>query len=73
MQRTTQLSTVQWACPLILALFVLFGVIHAFSTPLGGTGYQDAPDEAAHISYIQTVASGHSAHFKDAPHANRDL
>jgi 4-amino-4-deoxy-L-arabinose transferase-like glycosyltransferase len=48
---------------------MLFGVIHAFSTPIGGTGYQDAPDEAAHISYIQTVASGHLP-TKSAPHAS---
>ncbi len=49
----------RWAVPLLLALYVALAAWHAWIVPLGANGYQDAPDEAAHIAYVHTVASGH--------------
>ena len=46
------------ALPVLLALYLLFAGFHAFTAPTGTTGYQDAPDEAAHVTYIRTLAAG---------------
>lgn len=62
-------KTARWALPAILCLYLVFGVIHALSTPFGTTGYQDAPDEAAHLSYIRTLASGRMPSMK-SPHGS---
>ncbi len=45
--------------PLLLLLYVGFACLHAFSVPTGKTGYQNAPDEAAHAVYVRNVATFH--------------
>ena len=45
------------ALPVLLALYVVFASFHAIATPTGQTGYQDAPDEAAHVAFIRTLAT----------------
>ena len=48
------------ALPILLALYLLFAAFHATVTPTGQTGYQDAPDEAAHVAFVRTLAAqGH--------------
>jgi Dolichyl-phosphate-mannose-protein mannosyltransferase len=42
----------------LIVVYICLALAHAFSTPLGFTGYQDAPDEGAHISYIQSLNAG---------------
>ena len=50
----------QFALPVLLALYLLFASFHAVATPTGQTGYQDAPDEAAHVAFVRALAtSGH--------------
>jgi len=44
--------------PAILVLYVVFASVHAVRTPTGATGYQDAPDEEAHITQVRVIASG---------------
>jgi 4-amino-4-deoxy-L-arabinose transferase-like glycosyltransferase len=39
-------------------LYLVFAVLHAKSTPTGLTGLQNAPDEQAHVEYIQTLLKG---------------
>ena len=51
----------------VIALYLVLAIFHAFSTPLGFTGYQDAPDEGAHISYIQSISAG-LLPSRDHPH-----
>ena len=46
------------ALPLILLLYLGFAGLHAHTVPVGVTGYQNAPDEAAHVTYVRVVASG---------------
>lgn len=47
------------AIPVLLALYLCLAVVHARLAPTGQTGYQNAPDEAAHMVYVRTVAAGH--------------
>ena len=47
------------ALALLLLLYVCFAGYHAKIAPLGANGYQDAPDEAAHLAYVRTIAAGH--------------
>ncbi len=49
----------RYALPILLVLYLLLGGIHAAVVPVGRNGSQDAPDEAAHISYVKNIASGH--------------
>src|SRR4051794_29532023 len=35
--------------PLVVLIYVCVASIHAFKAPVGATGYQDAPDEEAHV------------------------
>ncbi|HLV78694.1 MAG TPA: glycosyltransferase family 39 protein [Chthonomonadaceae bacterium] len=49
----------RWALPALLLLYLGLAVAHAWSVPTGNTGYQDAPDEAAHVAYAQALAAGH--------------
>jgi 4-amino-4-deoxy-L-arabinose transferase-like glycosyltransferase len=42
----------------LVALYLCIGSIHAYRTPTGATGYQDAPDEDAHVTYARVVARG---------------
>ncbi len=46
------------ALPLILALYLGLAAWHVAVVPIGQTGYQNAPDEAAHVVYARLVASG---------------
>ncbi|HZP82743.1 MAG TPA: glycosyltransferase family 39 protein, partial [Chthonomonadaceae bacterium] len=48
----------RWALPLLLLLYLGLAVAHAQLVPLGATGYQNAPDEAAHVVYVRAVAEG---------------
>ena len=41
-----------------VCLYVAAAWIHAARTPQGATGYQDAPDEAAHMTAVRVVAAG---------------
>lgn len=47
----------RFALPLLLALYLCFAGIHAAVVPIGQTGYQNAPDEAAHMAYVRSVAA----------------
>ncbi|HZO89678.1 MAG TPA: glycosyltransferase family 39 protein [Chthonomonadaceae bacterium] len=46
------------ALPVLLLLYLALAGIHARLVPLGATGYQNAPDEAAHMAYVRAVAGG---------------
>lgn len=41
-----------------VALYLVLALIHAKSTPTGLTGLQNAPDEQAHVEYVQTLLKG---------------
>jgi 4-amino-4-deoxy-L-arabinose transferase-like glycosyltransferase len=49
----------RWALPILLLLYLGLALAHASLVPTGETGYQNAPDEAAHVVYARTVARGH--------------
>ena len=49
----------KYALPLLLAAYLLMAGLHALWVPLGQTAYQNAPDEAAHVRYVRSIASGH--------------
>lgn len=49
----------RFALPLLLALYLIFAGLHARYAPTGATGYQNAPDEAAHVAYVRSLAQGH--------------
>lgn len=49
----------------ILVLYIIAALLHAFMVPTGQTGYQDAPDEAAHMSYIKTLSNGYLPTYRD--------
>ncbi len=42
----------------LVAIYLILATVHAFVTPIGFTGYQDAPDEGAHISYVNSMHAG---------------
>jgi 4-amino-4-deoxy-L-arabinose transferase-like glycosyltransferase len=44
--------------PALLLAFVVIAGVHAWRAPAGSTGYQDAPDEEAHVTFVRVVASG---------------
>jgi 4-amino-4-deoxy-L-arabinose transferase-like glycosyltransferase len=44
---------------MLLLLYLGLALAHAHLVPTGETGYQNAPDEAAHVVYARVVASGH--------------
>ena len=54
---------------LLFGLYLVCGIWHAAVVPVGQTGYQDAPDEAAHVNYARTLNLGH---FPTAGEARRD-
>ncbi len=45
--------------PLLLLVYLVLAGLHASWVPVGQTGYQNAPDEAAHVRYVQSLVSGH--------------
>lgn len=49
----------RFALPLLLLLYLGFAGIHAALLPTGAAGYQNAPDEAAHVVFVRNVASLH--------------
>lgn len=56
----TQTLTGAWrfALPLLLSCYIALALAHAWLAPIGKTGYQNAPDEAAHVTYVRMVAKG---------------
>lgn len=46
------------ALPFLLLCYLGFAGLHAYRAPTGATGYQNAPDEAAHVAYVRSVAQG---------------
>ena len=56
----------KFAVPLLFVLYVLFAGLHASWIPTGQTGYQNAPDEAAHVNYVRALVSGHLPTQADA-------
>jgi 4-amino-4-deoxy-L-arabinose transferase-like glycosyltransferase len=48
----------RWALPLILLVYVALACYHASVMPAGFTGYQNAPDEAAHVQYVRSLTRG---------------
>ncbi len=48
----------RYALPLLLLLYVGLAGAHLTLAPTGQTGYQNAPDEAAHVAYVRAVAHG---------------
>lgn len=43
---------------LIIAIYVVLALIHSLLVPTGQTGYQNAPDEAAHVSFVRSISRG---------------
>ncbi len=48
----------RYAVPLLLILYLAGAIFHASVMPTGATGYQNAPDEAAHVAYIRSLSQG---------------
>src|SRR5579871_802346 len=46
------------ALPCLILHYLVFACLHACYVPTGQTGYQNAPDEAAHVTYIRVLATG---------------
>ncbi|HEV2471096.1 MAG TPA: glycosyltransferase family 39 protein [Chthonomonadales bacterium] len=46
------------ALPALVALYLAAAIAHAAIAPTGATGYQNAPDEAAHVKYALTLSHG---------------
>ncbi|MCW3055208.1 MAG: 4-amino-4-deoxy-L-arabinose transferase and related glycosyltransferase of family [Chthonomonadales bacterium] len=49
----------RFALPVLLLLYLAFAGMHAALVPTGKTGFQNAPDEAAHVVFVRSVASLH--------------
>ena len=49
----------KYSLPILLLAYLLLAGLHAMWVPVGQTAYQNAPDEAAHVRYARSVASGH--------------
>lgn len=43
---------------IMLTAYLLLAGLHALWVPVGQTAYQNAPDEAAHVRYVRSLASG---------------
>lgn len=48
----------RWVLWLIVLAYVGLAGYHASVMPTGATGYQNAPDEAAHVQYVRSLARG---------------
>lgn len=62
----------RWALPALLLLYLGLALAHAWSVPTGNTGYQNAPDEAAHLVYVRTVAENHFLRLPNYAEAAKD-
>lgn len=66
----------RFALPVLLLLYLAFAGVHAALVPRGNTGYQNAPDEAAHVVFVRSVAGlhlpthDHPTPFSDTPVPN---
>lgn len=54
--------------PLLLLAYIGLACWHASIVPTGATGYQNAPDEAAHAAYVHMIAHGHLPTRADGLH-----
>ncbi len=64
----------RYALALLICLYVVLAGIHATVVPVGNTGYQNAPDEAAHVAYVWSVASGHlPTHSHPTPYTSEPV
>lgn len=48
----------RFALPILLALYLCFATLHAMTAPVGFTGLQNAPDEAAHVFMAKEFHAG---------------
>lgn len=49
----------KWAFFALICLYLCMAITHLMLVPTGLTSYQNAPDEAAHVAYVRSVAAGH--------------
>ncbi len=61
----------RWPLALLLLLYIVAASIHAWLVPIDQTGYQNAPDEAAHVNYVRVLATGHLPTLQDAERDSR--
>jgi 4-amino-4-deoxy-L-arabinose transferase-like glycosyltransferase len=55
-----------WLLGLLLAIYIVAAGFHAMLAPVGETGYQNAPDEAAHVNFVRILATGRLPTQQDA-------
>jgi 4-amino-4-deoxy-L-arabinose transferase-like glycosyltransferase len=55
-----------WLLAVFIAIYIVAAGIHASLVPVGQTGYQNAPDEAAHVNYVRILATGRLPTQRDA-------
>ena len=48
----------QLAMPMILAIYLALAILNANMVPLAPRGYQNAPDEPAHLLYVHIISEG---------------
>ena len=48
----------QFVAPVIVLLYLILAIYHANVLELAPRGYQNAPDEPAHLSYVHVIAEG---------------
>ncbi len=48
-----------YSVPILIVIYIVLAMMHMQNVPTGQTGYQNAPDEAAHLLYVRKLASGH--------------
>jgi len=52
-------AAIKWILPVLLIAYLCLATAHLMILPTGQTGYQNAPDEAAHVAYIHALTRGH--------------
>ncbi len=52
--------------PIVLIVYLVLALMHANLVPIGQTGYQNAPDEDAHVRYALSLANRHMPTREDA-------
>ena len=52
-------TSLLWVFPALLVVYLVLACTHMMLAPTGETGYQNAPDEAAHMAYVRSLALGH--------------